>query len=93
MDKGFQGIKEQFPGLEVMLPFKKKPQQDLTLYEKEQNRIISGIRIFSEHAFAGVKRLGAVSQRYRNKGNELADTFMLLACGIWNLHVQLQSIS
>lgn len=93
LDKGFQGIREQFPQLQVMIPYKKKPNKSLTLYEKEQNRIINGIRILVEHAFAGVKRLGVVSQRYRNKSNELADTFMLLACGIWNLHVQLRSIS
>jgi hypothetical protein len=93
LDRGFQGIEEQFPNLQVMLPFKKKLRQELTQYQKNENRIISGLRISSEHAFAGVKRLGSVSQRYRNKGNNLADKFMLLACGIWNLHLMLRSFS
>ena len=41
--------------------------------------IISGLRMSSEYAFAGVKRLGSFSQRYRNQGNNLADKFMPLA--------------
>lgn len=87
VDKGFLGIKSLFPNLDFVIPHKKKPKQDLTEEQKEENKIIGSIRVLSEHAFAGVKRFGAVSQIYRNKGNDKADLFLLIACGLWNLHI------
>lgn len=71
-----------------MMPKKASKHHPLTQKEKENNRIISGLRIVSEHTIAGLKRFKAVSDVYRNKKKNLDDTFTFLAAGLWNFHLQ-----
>lgn len=85
VDTGFMGLSRIHPNTQI--PKKKGAGKALTLEEKENNRIISGIRVVSEHALAGIKRLNCVRQVYRNKIINLDDTFMLLASGLWNYHL------
>ena len=67
---------------------KKKPKgKELSDYDKEQNRIISGICVSVEHAIAGVKRLRIVTDKFRNKTDKFNDKVMHLACGLWNYHL------
>ena len=66
------------------MPMKKPRGKELTDYEKEQNKVISDIRILSEHALGGVKRLRIVVDKFRNKKDEFNDNVMYLACGLWN---------
>ena len=40
-----------------------------------------------EHAINGAKRLGCVTQVYRNKSLAFNDRVMVLAYGIWNWHL------
>lgn len=83
LDKGFEGIH----GPNVIRPKKKHKNKELTPEQKQENKIISGLRIINEHAIAGIKRLNSLSHVYRNrKGQD--DKFILLASGIWNLHLQ-----
>lgn len=70
-----------------MMPVKATKKKPLTAEQKENNRIISGIRILSEHAIGGMKRLKAASDVYRNRLPNLDDTFNLLAAGLWNFHL------
>lgn len=70
------------------MPKKSTRGKPLTLAEKANNKVISGIRIVSEHAIEGMKRLKAAADIYRNKLPNLDDTFNLLAAGIWNFHLQ-----
>jgi len=42
-----------------------------------------------EHAIGGVKRFRAVAETLRNAVNNFADRIMLVACGLWNLHVEI----
>ena len=84
MDKGFYGIKNDYPEATVVMPKKKPRGKELTDYEKEQNKVISGIRILSEHAIGGIKRLRIVTDKFRNKNDEFNDKVMNLACGLWN---------
>lgn len=85
-DTGFQGIQHVHPN--VFMPKKAAKKNPLTPAERENNKIISGIRIVSEHAICGMKRLRAASDIYRNRLPNLDDTFNLLAAGIWNFHLQ-----
>jgi hypothetical protein len=85
-DTGFQGIQHAHP--HVFMPKKATKKNPLTPDEKETNKIISGIRIVSEHAIGGMKRLRAASDIYRNRLPNLDDTFNLLSAGIWNFHLQ-----
>jgi len=83
-DKGFLGMVDDYPNATVIMPFKKPKGKELTAAQIEINRMISGIRMYSEHALAGVKRLRIVSDTFRNKSMAFADQAMYLACGLWN---------
>lgn len=85
-DTGFQGIQKQHD--HVVMPAKATKNHPLTLEQKETNRLISSVRVVSEHAIGGMKRLKTASDIYRNKLPNLDDTFTLLAAGLWNFHLQ-----
>ena len=87
VDKGFDGIKTEYPNLTVIMPKKKPRGQDLTNEEKEANKVISKRRIVNEHALAHIKKYNSVSHIYRNKGNNTADKLMLITCGLANYHI------
>ena len=87
VDKGFDGIKTNHPKLTVIIPKKKPRGKELTDGEKEANKNISKRRIVNEHALAHIKKYNSVSHVYRNKGNDKADKFMLIACSLNNYHI------
>jgi hypothetical protein len=63
-DTGFQGYE---PEDVITYQPKKKPKgKELTLEEKEQNRLISSDRIGVEHSIGGVKVFAIVREIYRN---------------------------
>lgn len=85
-DTGFKGIERVHEN--TVMPKKATKKNPLTDEQKRENRLISSFRIVAEHAIGGIKRLRSVSDTYRNKKANLDDTFMLLAAGIWNFHLQ-----
>lgn len=87
VDLGFQGIQSVSPNLKVHIPKKKPRWGALSVEQKQYNRQISRKRIRSEHAIGGIKRYGIVSQVYRNRWEELDDTVMLVASGLWNYYL------
>lgn len=89
VDTGFQGIQHQHK--RTMLPKKRTKKHPLSDEERADNRLISGIRVVAEHAIAGIKRYGCVSQVYRNRLPNLDDTFILLSAGLWNYHLSFTS--
>lgn len=89
-DTGFNGI--QHAHRNTIMPTKATKNNPLTEDQKQNNRLISGIRILSEHAIAGIKRLKSASDTYRNRLPNLDDTFNFLAAGIWNFHLQQSSL-
>lgn len=88
LDTGFLGVDKTHPGMTVVMPKKKPRGKELAPEEKEENRTISSIRIKSEHAIGGIKRLRCMSDIYRNKKTNVEDKFMLLSAGIWNLEIE-----
>ncbi len=85
VDKGFQGIQHQHKN--IMMPKKKPPKGQLTAIEKEENRVISALRMPIENAFAGLKRMNCLYQVYRNRNGQ-DDKFIFLAAGLWNLNLE-----
>lgn len=83
VDLGFKGIDHP----NVVIPHKKPKGGSLTEAQKQDNKLISGIRVLSEHAISGIKRLNSTSHTYRNRKINVDDTFTLLASGIWNYHL------
>ncbi len=85
-DTGFQGINKQHPN--TLLPKKATRKTPLSPEQKKENKLISGIRITVEHAIAGIKRLGCMTQSLRNRRPFIDDTFILLSAGLWNFHLR-----
>jgi len=87
-DLGFQGIKKDFPHLNVAIPHKKPRGGELTPEQKAENRMISSHRVISEHAIGGIKRLKSLKDIYRNRKKNFDDILMNIGCGVWNYHLK-----
>ena len=66
---------------------KKRPDTARTDIQRTDNAAHARRRVKVEHAISGAKRLGCVTQVYRNKSLTFNDRVMALACGIWNWHL------
>jgi hypothetical protein len=88
VDKGYEGIKKLIKnGNTVFMPKKKPKNGELTPEEKEENKIISSIRITVEHAIGGLKRFRCLTDLYRNKKG-IDDKLIAICAGLWNFHLQ-----
>ena len=87
VDTGFQGVIKQH--FNTLIPKKAARGKPITYAEKEENKIISSFRVVVEHAIAGIKRFNAYADIWRNKLPKLEDKMMRIACGLWNLHVEM----
>ena len=86
VDTGFLGINKECD-IDVEMPKKNSKNRKLTFEEKANNKIISGIRIISEHAIGGIKRMNSISDIYRNRKGNIDDKLMIVSAGIWNLFI------
>ena len=84
-DSGFQGIQHIHPN--VSIPKRGSRKNPLTREEKENNHIISSVRVLVEHAIGGIKRFRSVTDVYRNRRGILDDLFMEIASGLWNYNL------
>ena len=92
VDKGYQGIEKYLTNNNaVMIPHKKPRGKALSSAQKQENRVISGIRIVVEHAIGGIKRFGCLSSIYRNRRGQ-DDQMIYLCTGLWNFHLQYKNI-
>jgi hypothetical protein len=81
-DTGYQGYEPA--GVDTRQPKKKPRGGELTAEEKEQNALISRIRIIIEHVICGVKRCRIVKDVFRNTKDKFDDLVMEIACGLHN---------
>ena len=84
-DTGFQGLQHVHEN--TIMPKKRRKNCPLTQKEKQENKVISGLRIVSEHAIGGFKRFKATSDVYRNKLPNMDDAMNRICAGLWNLHL------
>ena len=82
-DTGYQGYEPT--SVHTRQPRKKPRGRELTQEEKEQNSLISSMRIVVEHVICGVKRCRVVKDVFRNTRDKFADLVMEIACGLHNL--------
>lgn len=93
VDLGYLGIVADYELPVESLPHrkprrsKKHPHTALTEMQRAENRTHARRRVKVEHAISGAKRLGCVTQVYRNKSATFNDRIMAVACGIWNWHL------
>jgi len=81
-DTGFQGYAPE--GARVEQPTKKPRGKELSPEQKEQNRQISGQRVFVEHSIGGVKIFHIASAIFRNIKEGFCDLVMETVCGLFN---------
>ena len=81
-DTGYQGYEPV--GVNICQPRKKPRGRELTVEEKEQNSLISSVRIIVEHVICGIKRCRIVKDVLRNTKDRFADLVMEIACGLHN---------
>ena len=56
----------------------------MSLEEKEQNSLISSMRIIVEHVICGIKRCRIVKDVLRNTKDKFDDLVMEITCGLHN---------
>ena len=92
-DLGYLGLVADYDVSAQSLPHrkprrsKKNPNTALTDSQRTDNHAHARRRVKVEHAISGAKRLGCVTQVYRNKSAAFNDRIMAVACGIWNWHL------
>ena len=88
VDKGYTGIKSILAeGISCCIPKKMSKKHPLTQAEKQENQIISSIRMPVEHAIGGMKRFACMQTKIRNKNWNIEDSMPLLCAGLWNFHL------
>jgi len=87
VDTGFLGLDKETES-SVFIPAKKSKNKSLTTEQKQDNYLISGLRICNEQAIGGMKRMRCITDISRNKSDKLADELILNAAGIWNFHLK-----
>jgi hypothetical protein len=87
VDSGFQWIQHHHQNL--FMPKKNSKKQPLTQKEKDENHIISSIRVTIENAICWMKRFKTAGDIFRwRKWQD--DTYMMLASWLWNFHLQMK---
>ena len=90
VDLGFQGIKTDYVGNDIQLPYKKprkskaNPTPKLSDEQKAVNRTISKVRILVENAIAGLKRYNILNHPFRNRSVGFDDLAVSVSAGLWN---------
>lgn len=84
-DTGFVGTQKQHDN--TVMPTKATKNKPLTYEQKQENKLISSIRVVSEHAIGGFKRFKAASDIYRNKLTNFDDLLTEVSIGLWNFHL------
>jgi len=81
----FQGF--TLAGVTIIQPKNKPRGRELTAEDKENNQLISRIRIRVEHAIGGVKRYRIVKDKLRNWKRNFRDKIMETCCGLHNFRL------
>lgn len=67
LDLGYLGVKNDFPTVRYVLPFRKKRKSELSDEEKKYNRKHSKLRVIVEHTVSRIKKFGIMGTKFRNK--------------------------
>ncbi len=90
-DLGYQGIKSDYEGDRIEIPAKKPgkskadPKPELSEEKKNENRVLSRVRIFVENAIGGMKRYNILNHPFRNRKDNFVDDVIAVCAGLWNM--------
>ena len=67
LDLGYMGVKNDFPTVKSVLPFRKNRKSELSNEEKKHNRKHSKLRVIVEHTVSRIKKYGIMGTKFRNR--------------------------
>jgi hypothetical protein len=79
VDKGYEGIEEEYPEVRVEKPKKARRGHPLTVLEKILNRAMSTLRIPVEHAIGHLKKYRLLAGIYRGKPERYDESALVIA--------------
>ena len=95
LDLGYDGVQNDYPGLNALVPFKRRSPgrgkrgvkaKELTCEEKAFNRWLRGERVVVEHMISRLKKFRVMAHRFRNRLRHY-DTVTDIVCGLVNLRI------
>lgn len=87
-DTGYLGYTPKGNGIEVIMPHKKPRGKELTDEQKQENTVISKVRVKVEHAMAGIKRLRILKDKIRPWANDFRDQVIAIGCALHNFRIR-----
>jgi hypothetical protein len=88
VDLGFIGLSSSVA--QIVMPYKKKKNQELSAQQREANTWVSKIRVKVEHIIASIKIFRKVKEKFRGRLYNREDRVMLIACGLHNLKLKVK---
>jgi hypothetical protein len=79
VDKGYEGIEEEYPEVRIEKPRKARRAHPLTVLEKIYNRAMSTLRMPVEHAIGGMKKFRLLAGIYRGKPERYDESALVIA--------------
>jgi hypothetical protein len=67
LDLDYMGVKNDFPTVKYVLPFRKKRKSELSDEEKKHNTKHSRLRVIVEHTVSRIKKFGIMGTKFRNR--------------------------
>lgn len=89
VDRGYQGIKKDFPQMNVKIPIKKKKGEELSKKDKKDNKKLSKERVIVEHTIGRMKKFGIMGNEFRNRLKNY-DTMVSIVSGLVNFSLMHQ---
>lgn len=87
LDKGYDGIRNDFPALSLYLPYKARRNHPLTPEQKAYNRHLSTYRMGVEHTMAQLNKFQVLAQVFRHDRTAHSWLFRIVA-GLVNRQIQ-----
>jgi len=91
MDKGYDGIAQDYSDKKLYLPFKARRNHPLTEEQKSYNRFLAKYRIVVEHTMAQLNKFQVLAQRFRHQLSKHSPIFRIV-CGLVNRRIQLRPL-
>jgi IS5 family transposase len=70
VDKGYDGIRKDYPAVPIIIPFKARRNHPLTEEQRAYNRVVARYRIVVEHAIAQLNRFTVLRQVFRGRSQQ-----------------------
>jgi len=87
VDKGYDGIQNEYPHMPIYQPFKARRNHPLTDEHKAYNRFLSSYRIVVEHTIAQMNRFQVLAQVFRHDRSSHSQLVRIVA-GLANRRIQ-----